>query len=111
MSRDSYLYLEDILEAGSRVERYIAGFDYEQFRGDTKTQDAVIRQFLIIGESIKCLPSDWKAKEPEINWRAIAGFRDILSHAYFAVEESIVWDSATKHLPDVVIACRRLLNS
>lgn len=111
MSRDPYLYLEDIIEAGSRVDAYIAGMDFQRFADDTKTQDAVIRQFLIIGEAVKCLPSNWKEAETAVNWRAIAGFRDILAHAYFAVEESIVWDSATKHLPGLVKACRRLLDA
>jgi uncharacterized protein with HEPN domain len=111
MSRDPRFYLEDILEAGSRVVTYIGKMEFQDFLDDMKTQDAVIRQFLIIGEAVKRLPTDWKVKEATVNWRAIAGFRDILAHAYFAVEESVVWDSATKHLPGLMTACRRLLKT
>ena len=110
MSRDPILLLEDILEACGKVRNYIAGFSYEQFVADDKTFDAVVREFEIIGEAVKSLPSELLSKEPQIPWREIAGFRDVLSHAYFAIEESIVWDAAKNRVAELDAACRRLLN-
>ena len=69
--------------------------------------DGVVRRFEIIGEAVKKLPAVLTDAEPEIPWRAIAGFRDVLAHAYFDTAASIVWNSATEHLPALLAACRR----
>ena len=68
----------------------------------------MIRQFEIIGEAVKKLPESLTAQEPEVPWRQIAGFRDILAHAYFAVELTIVWEAATRKASQLQTACRRL---
>jgi uncharacterized protein with HEPN domain len=85
MSRDPHLRLQDIVEACERLEIYIENLDFAAFDADLRTQDAVIRVFEIIGEAVKSLPEEWIEKEPEIPWRQIAGFRDVLAHSYFAV--------------------------
>ena len=109
MSRDPHLRLEDILEASLAIETYIQGFTYETFIRDRRTVDAVIRNLEIIGEAVKYLPEETTARFPEIPWRAIAGFRDILAHSYFRTEDSIIWDSATVHNPTLVAAVSKLL--
>jgi uncharacterized protein with HEPN domain len=73
-----------------------------------KTQDAVIRMFEIIGEAVKAIPEDWKETEPEIPWRQIAGFRDVLAHAYFAIDANVVWTAATQRAPQLLQACLRI---
>ena len=108
MSRDAKLYLEDIIEAGNNIQNYLLAYDYDNFSKDQRTIDAVIRNFEVIGEAVKHLPSAYLEREPLIPWKAIAGFRDILAHAYFSVEEAIVWNAATEHLPTLLAACRRL---
>ena len=111
MSRDPSLRLEDILEATELIEFYLQGFDEEKFRQDRRTVDAVTRNLEIIGEAVKHLPEALLATEPEIPWRAIAGIRDILAHAYFRTEDSIIWDTATMHLTPLKQATQRLLRS
>jgi uncharacterized protein with HEPN domain len=96
MSRDPRLRLEDVIEACDRIESHIAGMTSQQFDADRKTQDAVIRVFEIIGEAVKFLPDEMKQREMDIPWRQIAGFRDVLAHAYFAVDPSVVWSAATR---------------
>jgi uncharacterized protein with HEPN domain len=59
---------------------------------------------------VKHLPEEMTGQFPEIPWRAIAGFRDILAHSYFRTEDSIIWDSATVHNPTLVAAVSKLLN-
>ena len=108
MSRDPHRYLDDVIEAGSAILAYTASFDYERFSQDLKTIDAVIRRFEIIGEAVKRLPAEWTESEPQIPWSAIKGFRDVLAHAYFQVDEEIVWSTIEKDLKPLLAACRRL---
>ena len=109
MSRSLQLRLEDIIEACALVAEYIHGHDAASFAEDNKTRDAVIRQFEIIGAAVKDLPEAMREREPQIPWRQIAGFRDVLAHSYFAVETSIVWDAASNRAPALRLACQRLL--
>jgi uncharacterized protein with HEPN domain len=108
MSRDPDLLLDDIIESGGAIRSYLEGQDFASFAADAMRRDAVIRRFEVIGEAVKKLPVTMTERAPEIPWRAIAGFRDVLAHAYFDTDVSVVWNSATVHLPALVSACERL---
>ncbi|MEO7933044.1 MAG: DUF86 domain-containing protein [Chthoniobacterales bacterium] len=97
------------MESCDRIKSYIAGLDSGSFEADLKTQDAVIRQFEVIGEAVKSLPESLTASHPEIPWKQIAGFRDVLAHSYFAVDASVVWDAAQNKVPLLKTACGQLL--
>ena len=109
MSRDPRLRLADIVDACSKIAEYVEGFDATSFLHDSKTQDAVIRQFEIIGEAVKSLPPALLASEPSVPWTQIAGFRDVLAHSYFAVDPSVVWDAARHKAPLLKNACEKFL--
>jgi uncharacterized protein with HEPN domain len=108
LSREVPLLLQDIIESGEAIQSYLAGFDFAGFCANPPRVDAVVRRFEVIGEAVKKLPAEVTAREPEIPWRAIAGFRDVLAHAYFDTDNSIIWNSASQHLPHLLAACRRL---
>ncbi|TAE87737.1 MAG: DUF86 domain-containing protein [Verrucomicrobia bacterium] len=108
MSREPSLRLEDILEAAALIESYIDGFDDELFMKDQRTVDAVVRNLEIVGEAVKHLPEEMTNLFPEIPWKAIAGFRDILAHCYFRTEEAIVWDVAKNHIPQLAQVIRKI---
>lgn len=91
MSRDPKLYLEDISEACVKIARFCEGMDETAFAADEMVQDAVLRNLEVIGEAVKRLPAAWKEAEPQIPWRDIAGFRDVIAHAYFGVDLGLVW--------------------
>jgi uncharacterized protein with HEPN domain len=77
--KDDRLYLVQMLERADRI------FDYtengrEEFLYDPKTQDAVLRSFEVMGEAAKRVPQAIRDQAPEIPWRRLAGFRDVLIH-------------------------------
>lgn len=75
MSRNLGLYLQDICVCINKIKDYIAGMDYSEFVGDSKTLDAVIHNLLIIGEATKQIPDSLRQQYPEIPWRQVAGLR------------------------------------
>ena len=111
MPRDPSLYLIDIQEAIERIRENPAGMNSQEFRKDRKTPDAVVRNLEIIGEASKSLPPQTKELAPDVEWRKVAGLRDILSHEYFGVDVDIVWDVIQNKLPGLLRAVERLLES
>lgn len=109
MHRDARLYLDDSIEAITRIREYVAGTDYQVFVQERKTQDAVVRNLEIIGEAAGRLPESVKAAEEDIEWRKIVGMRNILAHAYFGISLPMVWDVGQHKLEPLEIACRKLL--
>lgn len=99
MSRDWRLYLDDVREACERISRYVGEMDKAGFLADDKTYDAVLRNLEVIGEAAKKLPDDVRARYGGVDWRKIAGFRDIIAHAYFGVDQAILWDIVRNKAP------------
>lgn len=111
MSRDYRLYLEDILESCGKTLRYIQGLNFEQFVRDDKTYDAVIRNLEIIGEAAKGVAEEIRKHHPDVEWRKISGMRDVVAHAYFGVNDEIVWDVLENKIPVVQKQISEILNT
>lgn len=109
MSRDSKLYLDDMIDAVTAIQTYTTGYDYQTFVNDRKTVDAVLHNLAIIGEAATKLSSEIKNEMPEIEWRKIIGLRNIVIHEYFGVDQQIVWDIIANKLQPLAEACRRSL--
>jgi uncharacterized protein with HEPN domain len=105
--RDYKLYLDDILEATKRIEKYTKELTLEKFKKDNLIIDGVVRNLEIIGEAVKNIPTNVKDKHPDIEWKKIAGLRDILAHEYFGIDVDILWDIVDNKLPELKkeIAC------
>ncbi|WP_258083704.1 HepT-like ribonuclease domain-containing protein [Thermococcus thermotolerans] len=88
--RDYKLYVEDILEAISRIEEYTEGMSLEEFKAERIVIDAVIRNLEIIGEACRAIPVRIQKRHPEIEWRKIIGLRNILIHQYFGVDVELI---------------------
>ena len=108
--RDVRLYLDDILEAIEKIEKYTDGLDFEQFRKDDKTGDAVIRNFSVIGEAVKNISPDIRKRYPNIPWKVIAGMRDKLVHEYFGIKYDVVWETIELRLPSLRSAIKKILD-
>ncbi|MBU3923582.1 MAG: DUF86 domain-containing protein [Nanoarchaeota archaeon] len=96
--RKENMYLKDILESISNIMEFVKGFSKEDFMGDKKTQSAVVRELEIIGEAVKNISEETREKYPEIEWRNIAGARDVFIHGYFKVDNERVWDVVENYL-------------
>jgi uncharacterized protein with HEPN domain len=92
MPRDYKLYLENILEAVDKIERYLEGVSFGEFAGDSMRIDAVLHNLFIIGEAVKGIPETLKQERTSVEWRKLAGLGDIVAHEYFGVDLEVIWD-------------------
>ena|SRR3989304_2086228 len=97
--REDTAIIQDMKEAIDRIMSYTSRMEYNGFRQDYKTQDAVIRNIEILDEAAKLLSDETKEKYPNIPWKDIARTRDKLIHDYFGVNIDIVWDIAKNEIP------------
>ena len=94
--------LSVIIESCSKIRRFVDdAYDAEAFFADEKTFDAVLMNFVVIGEAVARLTDELKEKETRIPWARIKGFRNIVAHDYFGVDAEEVWQIVNNHLPDL----------
>jgi len=101
-NRNPQLLIEDILDSSNKILQYSTGMTYEEFIADSKTVDAVIRNFEIIGEAANRLPDDFKEIHPSIDWHKIRGFRNRIVHDYMGIDYTIVWEIRNNFLASLV---------
>lgn len=82
--REPILLIRDIEEAIQKIKLYTKGMSSEMFNNDDKTNDAVIRNFEIIGEAANRIPDELKDKYSNVNWHRIRGFRNRIVHDLWA---------------------------
>lgn len=109
MSRAIEILLGEILDAIALLRDYTEGLGFEAFAANVEKQDSVIRRLEIIGEAVKGIPDDIRARHPTVPWRDIAGARDILIHEYFRVDLEMAWDMVRKDLPRLESEVRSIL--
>lgn len=101
MKRNLKLFIGDILERIDLIENSTRKLSKDKFKLNELLTDATIRRLEIIGEAVKNIPNSFRKKHPEVPWKSIAGFRDVITHAYFGVNFDEVWDIIKKDLPDL----------
>lgn len=94
-----HLYLQDILDAAETVATFVARTDRETFLANPEKQSAVAFQFMVIGEAVRNLSDELKDRYPEIPWSNARRLRNLIAHHYFAIDWSIIWDTATSSVP------------
>lgn len=107
MSRAEAARLEDIVEAIERIRIYVG--EIRRGMPVMAGRDAILFRLVVIGEAVKDLPEELTAREPAIDWRAIAGMRDVLTHEYHRIDQGIVDDVVANLLDELEQAARRLL--
>jgi len=82
MKRESNLYLKDILKAINNIQEYSKNLDKNKLANNNLVLDAVLRNLEIIGEAISNVPEEIKNQYPEVEWKRIKGFRNVVAHKY-----------------------------
>lgn len=97
--KDQSVYIATALECIVLIKEYTSGYTLDTFLEDRKTQDAVIRNLEVIGQTLKDYGIDkLNEKKPQMPWAQIAGMRNILAHEYLGVDIAMVWHTVQLHL-------------
>ena len=107
--RDDRARLLDILEAMEKIERYSA-IDKEVFDRDELIQTWMVYNIQIIGEAVTQLSDEFRARHPDIPWRAISSMRHAIVHAYFRVDLDEVWSVVRNDLPGLKTRIQAILD-
>ncbi len=101
MSRSSLEYLRHILEEADYLIEESGKVNYNEFFHDQNLTRAFVRSLEIIGEATKNIDQTLRDKYSYVDWRGMAGMRDILIHKYFGVDYEVVWDAVQNNIPTI----------
>ncbi|MDI9639096.1 DUF86 domain-containing protein [Geitlerinema splendidum] len=105
------VYLEHILECTTLIQDYTRNGKAE-FMESSLVRDAVLRRLQTMAESTQRLSETLKAQAPGVDWRALAGFRNVLVHDYLGgIDFERVWDAVELYLPGLEMAVRELIEA
>ena len=103
-------FIIDIFLACKKILEYTEGFTLEDFREDTKTYDAVVRNLEILGEAVKNISKDFQEKYPEVEWSIIARARDKMIHFYFGLVVDTIWKIVTQDIPSLHSKLKKIID-
>jgi len=98
-------YISHILEAAKLACVYVEGIDRDAFNADTRTQQAVVMNIIVMGEAATKLASEspeFVDAHPEIPWKSMRGMRNRIAHGYFEIDFAVVWDTVQIALPQLI---------
>ncbi|MFH1524811.1 MAG: DUF86 domain-containing protein [Chloroflexota bacterium] len=100
LSRNSALYLQDILQACEDILTFTQEMSSAvDLQNDRRTFLAVVRSLEIIGEAARQIPKSFREEHPEIPWRETASLRNVIAHEYFGIDMDIIWDVIQTQIP------------
>ncbi len=108
--RDAKLLVADILESIAKIKLYTQSHTFETFTADSKTIDAVIRNFEVIGEAANRLPEKFKDNHTQIEWFRIRGFRNRIVHDYMGIDYQIIWTIIENNLDQLDTDLQKIYN-
>ncbi len=108
-AHDPQATLHQIQDAARRLQMLCAGRTLESLLADWQATAALERFLEIVGEAVKRLPMNLRARYPAVPWKEIAGTRDHLSHGYDDVDYQVLWDAVQNDIPVLLTTVERML--
>ncbi len=105
--KDDGVYLADIQEAIMRIMRY-AEAGRERFLSDELLQDAILRNFQVLGEAARRVSEEFRASHPELPWQDMIGMRNVIIHDYAELDLATLWETIVQDLPPVQQVVQKL---
>ncbi len=109
--RDWRFRVRDILAAIRAVGAYTEGMTFAEFETDPRTRDAVVRNLMTMGESVRWIPDVILSEHPDVPWRTMRGVRNVVVHEYFGIDDVILWQTVKGDLPPLVPVLEAVLES
>ncbi|MEK7461148.1 MAG: DUF86 domain-containing protein [Patescibacteria group bacterium] len=92
------LHILHMSDAIKKIEAYTKGLTFAQFAKNEMDFDAVMMQFVIIGEAANQISDQFKEKHHSFPWHQAVGLRNQIAHGYFEIEPKIVWQTIQEDL-------------
>jgi uncharacterized protein with HEPN domain len=100
--RNIELFIQDVFEAIDKISGYVSSINNEKdLKRERMAYDAVMMNFVIIGEAVKNIYDEVQVNYPDIEWKEIMAMRNILVHEYWGINEGVVWGTIKKDLPEL----------
>jgi uncharacterized protein with HEPN domain len=109
MSRDEQQRLADLQDAVDAILSHSMRARAQGTVDDQLLHDALLYQFVVVGEAVKHLSDETRAQEPEVPWRDVAALRDLIAHEYFRISIERILEIVDRDLPVLKQAVSRLL--
>ncbi len=106
--KDEKVYLQYILECIQKIEEDIA-CGREIFMNSHLYQDAVLRNLHTLTESTQRISENLKKEHPEVEWKSIAAFRNVLVHDYLGIDIDRIWHTASQDIPELKKSIQKML--
>ena len=100
-----------IIKSIEKIFTYTENLSYDEFYENDLVQDAVIKNFEVIGEAAYHISSELKGKYPNIEWKKIQGLRHVLVHDYYRINSAILWNTKDEHLYDLLESLKELIDN
>ena len=110
MSRhDPGITLRQIVDQACKAQELYSQYTFESLMADWQKCAAFERVMEVLGEAVKRLPPALTARYPAVDWRAIAGMRDRVSHGYDGIDHLLLWQSVETNVPGLLTTVEQML--
>ena len=107
--RDVKLFIQDVFDCIDKINSYVSGInDAKELKKSGLIYDAVMMNFIIIGEAVKNIYEEVRKNHPNVEWRQIMAMRNVLAHEYWGIDDQVVWNAIRKNLPELKIIITRV---